>query len=81
MPMGTARCLLRAAHPCGQSKWCLAWGCKGCVLLASLCTGVRWILLCAALLPHLLHTPGSTVLFKAACCFRSTRDTISVPTV
>lgn len=27
---------------------------------------------------HLLHALGSAVLFKTACCFRSTRDIISV---
>lgn len=43
--MGTARCFLPAAHPRGQGEWCPVWGCKGCVLLASLCTGERWILL------------------------------------
>lgn len=41
---------------------------------------VRWSLPGAALFPHPLHAPGSTVLFKPGCCFSSTRDIISVHT-
>lgn len=58
--------LIRAARACRLHPWCI-WD-------------VRWILPGIALFPHLLHPPGSAVLFKTACCFSSTRDIISVHT-
>lgn len=77
-----SRSSLRAEHR--RNPVCELHGAdKGCASMspASLvCTGREMDPARYCLFPHLLHAPGSAVLFKTACCFSSTRDIISVHT-